>query len=265
MRNQPKYLKRDTSHYVVQAVDRAVAILDSFSSGDEELGITELSDRVGLHPATVHRLLCTLEHRRLIEQDQKSSKYRLGFKLFELGSLVSNALDVRKMAHPYLLELVERGGETAHLMVLEGRDIVFVDKVESANPFRMVSQIGKRLPAHCSGAGKCLLARLPDRDLEAILAGAPLPNLTPKSITELGGLRQHLSQVRLQGFAVDDEETQAGLRCIGAPIFDHSGKAVAAISISGPVARVSKKQIPFFVQLVRGTAQDISRSLGHRG
>lgn len=265
MRTKTKYVKRDSSHYLVQAVDRAVAILDSFASGDEELGISELSDRVNLHPATVHRLLCTMEHRRLIEQDRKTGKYRLGLKLFELGSLVSNALDVRRIAHPYLLDLVRRGGETAHLMMLEGADIVFMDKVESDNPFRMVSQIGKRLPAHCSGAGKCLLARLPESELEAVFAESPLPSLTPKSIADLGDLKKHLEQVRLQGFAVDDEETQAGLRCIGAPVFDHSRKAVAAVSISGPVARVTKKQVPFFVQLVRDTAEDISRSLGHRG
>ncbi|MBI2939717.1 MAG: IclR family transcriptional regulator [Chloroflexi bacterium] len=260
-----RYVARDKGYYAVQALDRAIDILEAFRTGDEDLGVAEVAARVDLHRATIHRLLSSLTSRGLVAQDLRTGKYRLGLKLFELGSRVGAALDVKRIATPYLANLVSRGGETAHLVILDGRHIVFVDKAETPNPFRMVSVVGGRLPAHCSGAGKALLARLPDDELRALLASRPLEQQTPHSIADPELMFAHLRTVRQQGYAIDDQETQAGLRCVGTVVVDHRGQAVAGLSVSGPIARVTDERIPFFVDLLLTTAEQLSRALGYRG
>ncbi|MBI3976850.1 MAG: IclR family transcriptional regulator [Chloroflexi bacterium] len=258
------YHRREKSFYSVQALDRAVDILDCFAEGSD-LSIADVAQRIELPRATVHRLLSSLAARRLVEQDHATGRYRLGVKLFELGSLVGNRFDVKSAAAEPMASLVARGGETAHLVLLDGCDILFVDKRETSNPFRMVSEVGRRLPASCSAAGKTLLADLPDAELRRRFADVDLPALTSRSLVRLDDLLSHLAVVRARGYAVDDEETQIGLRCIGTAIRNHRGEAVAAISISGPVVRVSDERIAPFVQLLRSTADTISRHLGFRG
>jgi DNA-binding IclR family transcriptional regulator len=202
-------------------------------------------------------LLSSLSHRGFLAQDERTGKYRLGLKLFELGSLVGDSLDVRRVGHPAMVDLMKQSGETTHLVVLEGADVVFVDKVETDNPFRMVSQIGRRLPARFSGSGKALLAELPEDELHRRFA----PTL---DATDLGQLLTHLVQIRARGWAMDDEETQAGLRCVGTVVRDHHGFALAGLSISGPVVRIGDDRVPDLVQSLRSTADSISRSLGYR-
>jgi DNA-binding IclR family transcriptional regulator len=202
-------------------------------------------------------LLASLSHRGFLAQDERTGKYRLGLKLFELGSLVADSLDIRRVGHPAMVDLMKYSGETTHLVVLEGTDVVFVDKVETDNPFRMVSQIGRRLPARFSGSGKALLAELPDDELCCRF----VPTL---KTSELGQLLAQLAQVRERGWAMDDEETQAGLRCVGTVVRDHHGVALAGLSISGPIVRIGDDRVPELVRLLCSTADSISRSLGYR-
>lgn len=256
-----RYVRRDESHYAVQSLDRAIDLIEAFHTGAEELGVAELAQALDLPRATVHRLLASLTHRGFLAHSERSGKYRLGLKLFELGSLVGNSLDVKSIAHPSMVNLVKESGETAHLVILDGVDIVFVDKVETDNPFRMVSQIGGRLPAHHSGSGKALLAQLDDDELARRFAEAAAPD-------GLGGvdlplLRAHLATVRLQGWAIDDQETQAGLRCVGTVIRDHTGAAVAGLSISGPIVRIGDQRIGDLARLLCSKASAISRALGY--
>jgi DNA-binding IclR family transcriptional regulator len=252
------YVQRDQAHYAVQSLERAIDLLEVFQSGEDERGVAELARAVELPRATVHRLLASLSHRGFVTQNEQTGKYRLGIKLFELGNLVGNSLDVRRVAQPTLVDLVRQSGETAHLVILDGVDVVFIDKVETDNPFRMVSQIGRRLPACNSGSGKALLAELDDDELSRRYhLSAPL--------VDLERLRQQLEQPRTRGFALDDEETQAGLRCVGAVVRDYTGHAVAGVSISGPVVRLGDDRIPELVALVRNAAGAISRDLGYLG
>lgn len=251
------YLKRDPGHYAIQSLDRAIDVLEAFQSGGPERGVADLARELGLPRATVHRLLAALANRGFLAQDEQTGRYRLGLKLFELGSLVAESLDLRRVAHPHLVRLMKDSGETTHLVVLDGATIVFVDKVETDNPFRMVSLVGGRLAACYSGSGKALLAQLPDDELARRLAGTSAPDLDQ--------LLPRLRLIREQGWATDDEETQAGLRCVGTVVRDHTGAAVAGLSISGPTARIGDDRVPGLVLLLRAAADAISRGLGYRG
>jgi DNA-binding IclR family transcriptional regulator len=248
------YRKRDPGHYAIQSLDRAIDVLEAFRSGEPERGVAELARELGLPRATVHRLLAALASRGFLAQDERTGKYRLGLKLFELGSLVADSLDVRRVAHPHLVELMKETGETTHLVVLEGANIVFVDKVETDNPFRMVSVIGGRLPARFSGSGKALLAELPKDDV-----ARRLEHLPPDALADL---HARLVEIRERGWAMDDEETQPGLRCVGAVVRDHTGGAIAGLSVSGPLVRMGDDRVPALVRLLRAKADAISRGLG---
>ena len=255
------YIQRAPAHYAVQSLDRAIDLLEAFGSGVDERGVAELARELDLPRATVHRLLAALCHRRLVAHDPVTGKYRLGLKLFELGSIVGSSLDVGRVAHPHLVSLARDTGETAHLVMLDRVDIVFVDKVETDNPFRMVSQIGRRLPARHSGSGKALLARLSTDELCRRFEAAAADS--GKTI-DLGPLLERLAAMRLQGWAIDDEETQAGLRCVGTTVDDHTGNAVAGLSVSGPIARISTDRIAELAAMVCATADRISRALGYQ-
>lgn len=251
------YLKREPAHYAIQSVDRAIDVLEAFQAGDPERGVAELARELALPRATVHRLLAALANRGFLAQDEQTGRYRLGLKLFELGSLVAASLDLRRVAHPHLVRLMKESGETTHLVVLDGAAIVFVDKVETDNPFRMVSLVGGRLAARHSGSGKALLSQLSEDELAARLSGI--------SAADLAELAARLRLIRARGWAMDDEETQAGLRCVGTVVRDHTGAAVAGLSISGPIVRIGDDRIPDLVELLRATADAISRGLGYRG
>lgn len=249
------YVPRDEAHYAIQSLDRAIDLLESFASGDDERGVAELARELGLPRTTVHRLLSALTHRGLLSHDPGTGRYQLGLKLFELGSRVGDSLDIRRAARPYLQDLQQHSGETTHLVVLDGTDIVFVDKVETDNPFRMVSQIGRRLPARFSGSGKALLARLSDDDLARRFADAEV---------DLPALRAELARVRERGWAIDDQETQPGLRCVGTVVRDRSGAAVAGLSISGPLVRVSDERLGDLSRILLQTAERVSLAMGYR-
>ncbi len=251
------YIQREQAHYAVQSLDRAIDLLEAFQSGEDERGVAELARELDLPRATVHRLLSSLTHRGFLAHDERTGKYRLGLRLFELGSMVGNSLDVKRVAHPHLVNLMKQSGETAHLVVLEGTDVVFIDKVETDNPFRMVSQIGRRVPARFSGSGKALLAELPDVELRLRFS-------TTLDAAQLSLLLNQVARVRESGWAVDDEETQAGLRCIGTVIRDHHGLAVAGLSISGPIVRVGDDRVPDLLVCLRQSATTISGALGYR-
>jgi len=249
------YVARDDAHYAVQSLDRAIDLLEAFTTGDEERGVAELARELGLPRTTVHRLLAALTHRGLLAHDPQTGRYRLGLKLFELGSRVEDTLDLRRVARPFLQDLMSRSGETTHLVVLDGTDIVFVDKVETNNPFRMVSQTGRRLPARFSGSGKALLANLSAEELRYRFAATD---------PDLETLRAELVRVRARGWAIDDQETQPGLRCVGTVVRDRNGNVVAGLSISGPLVRVGDERLSELSDVLLKTADQISRALGYQ-
>ncbi|MGI6285052.1 IclR family transcriptional regulator [Neomoorella humiferrea] len=248
----------------VQSIERALDILEVFSYSSPELGLVEISKKVGLSKGTTYRIVYTLMKRGYISQENQSGKYRLGPKTFEIGSVVMSQMEIRKVAHPYLEELRDITGETVHLVIQDKGEVLYLDKVDSTRAIRMNSFIGQRLPMHCTAVGKVLLAELPEIEVNYICNMKGMTRSTSKTITNLDMLKRHLKIVKEQGYALDDEENEEGLRCIAAPIRDCNGKVIAAISISAPVMRLNNDRIPEMVKAVQTTAERISYQMGYR-
>ncbi len=254
--------RADTGRYRIQSVERAVAILNAFSAEEPELGVTELADRLDLHKSTVHRFLVNLEAAGLVERNRLTARYRLGLRIFELGGLVLQQMSLWDEALPFLEGLVRDSGETGHLAVLDGGEAVYIEKVEARKALRIPSAIGRGYPAHATSLGKLLLAHLTADARDLVLAERGLARCTPNTITGRDQLNTELDLIRSQGFAVDDEEYEEGLRCIGAPIVGHTGHVVAAIGIGGPVTRVTPRRVGELAELVMSAAASLSRRMG---
>ncbi|WP_336785858.1 IclR family transcriptional regulator [Paenibacillus sp. MMO-177] len=247
---------------IIQSLDRALSILDLFDERNRELKITEISAKMQLHKSTVHSLLKTLQLHRYIEQDAESGKYRLGMRLLEKGQLLLQGFDIREIARPHLIKLSQETGQTAHLVVLDGSEGVYIDKVEGAKAAIRYSRIGRRVPLHSSAVGKVLAAYLPEPELDRILANYHYHVQTSHTITNEADLRAELELVRYKGVAYDREENEQGVRCTAAPVYDHSGQVSAAVSISTMVSTVNDEEFAGFSALVVRTADSISKSLG---
>jgi DNA-binding IclR family transcriptional regulator len=251
--------------YRIQAIERAVSILNAFSPEDPELGVTELADRLGLHKSTVHRFMVNLDAAGLVERNPRTGRYRLGLRIFELGGLVMQQMNLWDEALPFLEGLVRDTGETGHLAVLDGGEAIYIERVEARRALRVPSAIGRGYPAHATNLGKVLLADLPAERVEQIVAERGLAAYTPHTITGLEELEAELERIRALGYAVDNEEYDEGLRCIGAPVRDHSGHVVAALGIGGPVTRITPDRADELAELVMAAARGLSRRLGaHR-
>lgn len=245
-----------------QVVDRVVDILETFTQLGPELGVSEISRALDLKKATAHRLLASLRRRGLVAQDPETRRYRLGMKLWELGSMATNHVEWIDRVKPYIQKLTERTGETTHLAVLSDGQVLYVDKVESAHSLRMPSQVGRRLPVHCTGIGKALVAFLPDEVLNGLIARRGMASFTPKTITDRKRLADELEGVRSRGYSIDNEEIEEGLVCIGAPVRDHTAHVVAAISIAGPSSRLRPDRVPGHAEAVVDAANAMSATLG---
>src|SRR5215467_4133882 len=248
----------------LSSVATAIELLKAFSEDEVEIGISTLAKRLGVAKSTAHRLASTLVSENLLEQDRASGKYRLGLALFRLGTLVRRRMNVSEVARPHLFSLREKTDETVHLAILDGSDIMYVYFLESRQAVRMRSDLGLRKPAYCTAEGQAILAFSPPEMVEAVL-GAGLVARTPQTITAPDKLLKALDGVRTRGCAIEDEESEVGVRCVAAPVRDDAGDVVAAVGVAGPVSRLSKKALGAFMPHVIATAEAISTSLGHRG
>ena len=246
----------------LSSVANAIRLVRAFSEQENEIGISNLARRLGLGKSTVHRLASTLVREDFLEKNPETGAYRLGLALFELGTLVRRKMNFANEARPYLKTLMEKTGETVHLAVLDHASVLYINTIASRQAIRMSSDVGARAPSHCTSEGKVLLAFQSADVLDAILA-AGLVARTPKTITQGASLREELRLVRSRGYAIDDEETESGLRSVAAPIRNHAGEVVAAISIAGPVQRVSKKVLQSYIPEVSAAAAGISQRLGY--
>lgn len=245
-----------------QVVDRVMDILELLPRLGPELGVSEISRALGLKKATTHRLLAALRRRGVVTQDPVSRRYRLGMKLWELGAVATSQVDWVDRVKPYLEHLTDVAGETTHLAVLSDGQVLYVDKVESSRSLRMPSQVGRRLPVHCTGIGKALIAFLPDEVLRGLVLRRGLPRFTTSTITDVVTLERELAEIRRLGYAIDHEEIEEGLVCIGAPVRDHTTHVVAAISIAGPSSRLGPASIARAARQVVEAANAISVALG---
>jgi DNA-binding IclR family transcriptional regulator len=247
----------------LSSVATAIELLKAFSEDEVEIGISTLAKRLGVAKSTAHRLATTLMSENMLEQDRATGKYRLGIALFRLGTLVRRRMNVSEVARPHLFSLREKTNETVHLAILDGSDIMYVYFLESTQAVRMRSDLGLRKPAHCTAEGQAILAFSPPDVVDAVLA-AGLHARTPQTITAPDKLLKALDGVRQRGCAIEDEESEVGVRCVAAPVRNDAGEVVAAVGVAGPVSRLSKKALSAFMPHVIATAEAISVRLGHR-
>jgi DNA-binding IclR family transcriptional regulator len=248
--------------YRVQVIDRAAAILQVLADAPADLAPAEIAEQLRLHKSTIHRLLIVLERHRYIRRNAGGGKYSLGLKLFELGNRAARGLTLREHAHPFLARLVRETGETAHVGVLDEGDMVSIANVEGPRAVRMRSAVGRRTPAHCSAIGKAVLASLPSAAIDDFVALRPLRALTDKTLVSRAALVADLERIRVRGYAIDDEEIERGLRCVGAPVRDYTGLVIGAVSVSGPAFRIPKTRVSALGAAVMAVARELSAELG---
>ena len=250
--------------YTIRVLERALSVLSHFSHARPELRLADFA-ALGLHKSTLFRLLEVLRAHRLVELDPVTGRYRLGLRLFELGMLAVGRLELARSAQRSLDALVERTGETAHLGVLDGSEVVSIGRAEGTHALRMPGALGRRSPAHGSAIGTVLLAHLPDPAQKALLARPSFPAVTRRTLVRPDQVLRELRAVRQRGYAIDDEEIYPGVRCVGAPVRDHSGEVVAAVSASGPTTRLPREHFPRIAAEVLKAADEISKRLGYTG
>jgi DNA-binding IclR family transcriptional regulator len=247
----------------ILVLEKAMRLLSRFDAAHPEWGVTELSRDLGINKSTISKILSTLEFHRYLTQNPENRKYRLGLRFFEIGSLVADQMDLQKVALRFMEELNRKVEETVHLVVMDNFEIVYINKVESPQSLRIGTRVGGRLPAYCTGVGKVLLAALSPEELKLYLKKYPLQRFTANTITQAEKLKATLEEIRLQGYAMDNEEFSEGLMCVAAPIYNYSQKVIAATSISGPTKRMREKNIEVLIGQIKTMAYQISRQLGY--
>jgi DNA-binding IclR family transcriptional regulator len=245
----------------LSSVANSLRLTKAFSESEYEMGISALATRLGLAKSTVHRLATTLVEYDFLEQNRETGKYRLGLALFELGTLVRRKMDAASEAQGEIHALADASGETVQLAILDHLSVLYIRIRESRQAVRMSSGLGSRAPAHCTSVGKALLAYQPAELVQQIIDQG-LKRYTVNTIVEREALLAELASIRAKGYAIDDEEIEVGLRCVAAPIRDHSGHVVAAISVAAPMQRMSRKMVQTTIPSVVAAADAISRRLG---
>ena len=246
--------------YRIKVLQKLFKILNLFFGDNVELTANEISKTLDLNRSSTYRIISNLENEGYLEFDPKTSTYRLGLKLFVLGSYSNPFLHLKRITRPFLEDLNQQTGETIHLAVLRGGKVFYLDKLEGKRTIRVViSQIGKELPAHCTGVGKLLLAFIPEKEAKKLVSENGMQVFTKNTITSWGLLKQELQKIRRKGLSRDQEEIEYGLSCLAVPIYS-GDKVVAAISASMPIDRI-KIDYSEIHSLVTKTAKNISRQL----
>lgn len=245
---------------IIQSVSRAIGILRCFDNS-EELGVTEIGKMLGLHKSTTFGLISTLEAYQLLEKNEDTGKYKLGIELFRLGTKVNSSL--RNVATPYLEKLLDMYEETVNLVVRDGNFVTYLEKIESPHSMRICTKVGQRLPLYSTAVGKTILASLSDEEIEEILKTSEMKKYTENTICDNNKLLEYVKTVRKNGYAEDFEELEEGLTCVAAPIINHTGKAISAISISGPTSRMNKEFRQKIVKTLVEVTNEISKKLGY--
>jgi IclR family transcriptional regulator, KDG regulon repressor len=252
-----------SDRYRIHVIDRAAQILDTFGFDHQEPSVSEIGAKTGLHRSTAHRILMALEYNDLIKQNPDTGKYHLGIKLFKLGHQAVSQLNLREICRPFLSRLMNETQETIHLAVLDDDQVLYLDKVEGPHALRMPSRVGRHIPTYCTSLGKAMLSCLDDHEVKNIFRSRALRPYTVNTVKTLDRLLTELRVIRRRGYSVDNEEIEIGLRCVGAPIKDHTGAMVGAISTAAPSARLVAQKIPGVGRLVMAVAAEISEQLGY--
>lgn len=249
---------------IIQSVERALKILDLFTEDTPEQKITEISDKMNLHKSTVHTLLKTLEKHQYIEQNPENMKYKLGLKLVERGNYVISTIDIRQVAKSYLLDLSKKTGQTVHLGILNGQEGVYIDKIEGESAVIRFSRIGKGIPLHSTAIGKVLLAFQEPKEIHRLLSDYHFTKQTEYAITNKNELYNQLEKFNQQGYAIDNQENELGVRCIAVPLLNYENKVVAGISISTLISQVDDERLKEYINLLKQAGLEVSKKLGYR-
>lgn len=248
----------------IKTLGKLVSVLDSFSTSDRSLSVSQIAARAGLPRSTAHRAIQSLKEVGFLEQDSTRDEYRLGLKLFQLGTTVLNNLDLQREARPFVEALSSLTGESVHLCVFDGERMVFVERASGGPTGQQNDTIIMEIsPCYCTGVGKATLAYQPEAVIERVISGG-LIGYTTQTITDAGTLRADLAAIRARGYALDLEEHKQRVCCVAAPIRNTSGKVIAAISSSGPSDRMTDKALQKFAPYVVSHAEAISRRLGYK-
>ncbi len=246
----------DKSKKYIQSIERAAAVLRCFVEHDE-LGLTEISNMIGLHKSTAAGIVNTLKNEKFLEQNPRNSKFKLGIELFRLGANIK--IDLKKICAPYLQRILNATDETVNLVTFDGSDVIFIEKRESPHSMRICTSIGKRLPMYCTATGKAILANLPSDEAEHIIENMQMVRFTANTLPNKELLREQLEEIRTRKYSFDLEELEDGLVCIGSAIIDRSGRPVGGISVSGPSIRMTETKM----NEIKNTLIDIVDEISH--
>ena len=253
--------RRNTINSVVQALNA----LDYLGTCGGEAGVVEVSEALGVHKSTASRVLATMSYQGYVARNETTQKYSLGIRIVELARAKLEQFELREFARPFLEKLSRETEETIHLAVLDQKELVYIDKVDSPFTLSMRSSVGAKIPLHCTALGKAILSGLNQTGKDALLGQEELNGFTPNTITDREQLREHLDFVRSRGFAIDDQEHEEGIRCVASVVWDYNEEIAGAISISGPALRMSEQRTDKLGRLVKEVCKELSKSLGSSG
>jgi len=248
----------------VQAIDRSVSVLECFSEKKRELKLSEMANMLDLNKSTVHGILSTLKYHGFIDQDEATLKYRLGIRFLEFGDVVANSMIITNVAYPVIEDVCGKIEETVNLAMLDGSDVVYIEKKECSKSIRITSKIGIRIPAHITADGKIILCYM-EKDKLANILPHSIKKITPNTVTNKRKLMQILAEMKEKGYAIDHEEAIQGIICVAAPIFDHKGDVRYSLSTVGPAIRMTEDKIKELIIIMKEAAYEISCRIGYRG
>lgn len=249
--------EKDLDQYNVRAVERAIQILMAFDDRHPERGVTEVAQATGLHKATVHRIMMTLLQHGLLERTADGERFRLGVRMVDLGLRALRNLDLRRVARPYMEQLVNRFGETCDLGIFDQGQVLSIEVIYGNHALIVATRVGTHLPIHCTASGRVFLAFLPPQVVEPLLQ-EPIPACTEKTITCPRRLREELEATRRRGYGIDDGEFEPGIRAVAVPVRDVFGNVVATLAIPGPVERMTWERVSEMAQALMEAASAIS-------
>lgn len=247
----------------IKSIVKAARVINMLADAGEPLSLAQMSANMAISKSTLHGIISTLVDVKFVVQEQHSGRYRLGMRLFEIGNAISSQWNVRKIAYPYIQQIVAEVGETVHMAVLHDYEVLYINKQESTSSIRIVTDIGMKLPAHCTGLGKALLSGMSRLELQFMVKSKGLPKHTDSTITDFEDLWEEMKLIRSRGYATDEQEFVEGLSCIAVPVFNHAGEIIAALSISGPVSRMQGDKLRQCRESLLKASAAISEQMGY--
>ena len=260
-RGRPRGWADKSDQNTIKSLERAMVVFEFLSEG-QGMPLTQLATELNQSPATVYRILFTLEKRGLVEFDHVAQLWHIGPRSFVIGARFIRRTNLVERARPIMRKLMEDTGETANLGVQQENSVLFLSQVETQASIRAFFPPGTLSPMHASGIGKALLAHMDELRLDTLFSKTQFKRFTGYSITEPTALRAHLSDIRTRGYSIDNEEKNTGMRCIAAPVFDFNGEVIAGISVSGPTSRIEPARLEELIAPVMNAAQDLTFAIG---